>query len=79
MALLKANKLKREDKSRNSLHGEVFGKYTTFEIDGKKLFQIDTFGSIDRMIPEKCSQSLQLDEESAKYIVRLLISEFNIK
>lgn len=32
----------------------------------------------DRDNPEKISQSIQLDEETARFLVRLLIEEFNL-
>lgn len=40
--------------------------------------QIDTYGKSDRTIPEKISQSIQLDRESAKFLVKLLVNEFDL-
>lgn len=67
------------NKERNSLHAKVHTTYTSFEQNGKKYFQIDTYGRADRKMPEKISQSIQLDEESARLIVNLLVKEFGFK
>ena len=37
-----------------------------------------TYGKNDRVIPEKISQSIQIDRESAKFLVKLLLSEFDL-
>ena len=47
-------------------------------MDGNKYVQFDTYGRIGRENPEKISQSFQLDRESARYIVKLLINEFEL-
>ena len=73
MALLKEENLSREDKERNSVHTEVRATYTVFEEGGKRYFQIDTYGKATRQQPEKISQSLQLDQETAKFLIKLLI------
>ncbi len=77
MALLLAEKLSRIEKERNSIHKPTTATYTTFISCGKHYFQIDTYGSDDRVMPEKVSQSIQLDEEAAKIIVDLLKKEFH--
>ncbi len=73
MALLNEENLSREDKERNSIHTEVRATYTVFEENGKKYFQLDTYGKATRQQPEKISQSLQFDQETAKYLIKLLI------
>ena len=78
MARLKIDKIIKIDKQRNSVHEEVVGTYTTFESDGEKYLQIDTYGKSEREMPEKISQSFQFNLESAKYIVNLLNKEFNL-
>ena len=67
------------NKERNSLHAKVFTTYTSFEQDGKKYFQLDTYGRADREMPEKISQSIQFDEESARLLINLLVKEFDFK
>ena len=56
--------LKRSELERNSIHGPVDCTYTTFERNGIKYLQIDTYGSINREFPGKKSQSIQFDERS---------------
>ena len=55
---------------------KVYTTYTVFELEGKKYVQFDTYGRLDRENPEKISQSIQLDKETAQFIVKLLVSEF---
>ena len=78
MAQISMESIERIEKSRNTLHEKVSSTYTVFEKDGQKYFQLDTYGRDDRENPEKISQSIQLDEETARYLVRLLIQEFDL-
>lgn len=78
MARININKMKRQNKERYSLQEEVEAKYSVFEKDGETIFQIDTYGRSDRVEPEKSSQIIQLDKQSAKALIRLLLDEFNI-
>jgi hypothetical protein len=60
------------------VHGKVRCTYSTFTAaDGRKYFQIDTYGSPNRKFKEKQSQTIQLDEDSARALVSLLKSEFS--
>lgn len=77
MAQIDLQKFKRINKERNTTHEKVYSTYTVFENDGEKLFQIDTYGRIDRENPEKVSQSLQLNKETAKALVDILSEEFD--
>lgn len=79
MAQINLKALKRYDKQRNTIHEKVYATYTVFEIDGLKYIQFDTFGKVNRENPEKISQSLQLDRETAVFLVNLLTQEFKIK
>ena len=65
-------------KERNTIHDKVSATYTVFEQDGKKYFQIDTYGKDKREIKGKISQSIQLDKASAKYLIKLLVDEFDL-
>lgn len=47
-------------------------------MDGEKYVQIDTYGRIDRENPEKISQSIQFDKETATFLVNLLKEEFEL-
>lgn len=78
MAQIDLKTIKRIDKDRNMIHTKVYTTYTVFEKDEQKYFQIDTYGSNEREMPEKISQSIQFDKESAKFLVGLLKKEFNL-
>jgi len=79
MASISLHKIKKIVKQKNSVHDEVHATYTVFEINGNKYFQIDTYGRADREMPEKISQSIQFDNDSAKYLVNLLVKTFNFR
>lgn len=56
---------------------QVVCRYTVGALpDGRKLLQLDTHGSEDRELPGKLSQTLQLDEETARALWALLGREF---
>lgn len=78
MAQISLDSIERIEKTRNQLHEKVHATYTVFEKDGRKYVQFDTYGKNDRDNPEKISQSFQLDEETARFLVRLLIKEFGL-
>lgn len=79
MAQMDIENIKRIEKNRNTIHDKVYTTYTIFEAAGEKYIQFDTYGRIDRENPEKISQSIQLDRETAQYIVNLLTREFGLK
>lgn len=72
MALINIDDLEPINKERNAVHSKVKATYNIFEIDGNKYFQIDTYGKSSRECKDKISQSIQLDETTAKGIVNLL-------
>ena len=78
MAQINLENIKRIEKQRNTLHDKVYTTYTVFDFDGERYVQIDTYGKIDRENPEKISQSIQFDKETAKYLVNLLQKEFKL-
>lgn len=78
MALLTEKNLKKLEKTRNTIHQQVQATYTVFEKNEERLFQIDTYGSPNRKMPEKISQSIQFDKKMAKYLIQLLSKEFNL-
>lgn len=58
---------------RNSIHQKVDATYSTFVDDlGNKFFQIDTYGSPDRKIAGKKSQTMQFDSEGLKKLKAIL-------
>ena len=75
MALLHAEQF---DKTRNTIHKPAAATFTVFENEGQKYFQIDTYGTAERAMPEKVSQSIQLDKSMAKMLVEILRREFSL-
>lgn len=79
MARLDLATIKKIDKERNTVHAAVTTTYTVFDSDdGDHYVQIDTYGRSNRVIPEKISQSFQLDRKSAEFLVELLRKEFSL-
>ena len=76
MAQIDIKTIEKLEKERNSIHEKVYATYSTFDHDGKHYVQIDTYGKSDRAIPGKISQSIQLDEESANFLLDLLEKEY---
>lgn len=79
MAQISLESIKKIEKYRNTVHEKVHATYTTFEMDGEKYVQIDTYGRIDRENPEKISQSFQFDRATAEFLVKLLSEEFDLR
>ena len=63
-------------KERNRVHGPVECGWTVLERNGTRYLQLDTYGSRDRQIPGKTSQSIQLDAASAAELKRLIARVF---
>jgi len=78
MALLHAEQFDKGDKTRNTIHKPAAATFTVFENEGQKYFQIDTYGTAERAMPEKVSQSIQLDKSMAKMLVEILRREFSL-
>ena len=77
MAQIDIETIEKLHKDRNTVHEKVYATYSTFDNYGKHYVQIDTYGRSDRAQPGKISQSIQLDEKSAKYLFDLLKKEYN--
>lgn len=58
MAVVREFELK--DLDRVGAHSEVNATVSLVECDGEKFVQIDTYGSKDRAMPNKISQSVRL-------------------
>lgn len=78
MAKVDIKKMRKIDRERYMIQDEVPATYVVFEKCGKKYFQIDTYGRSDRVETEKASQIIQIDETSAKELIKLLVKEFEI-
>ena len=76
MAQIDITTIEKLHKDRNTVHEKVYTTYSTFDNYGKHYVQIDTYGRRDREQPGKISQSIQLDEKSAKCLFDLLKSEY---
>ena len=78
MARLDKERFEEKSKEHNNVQDVVGADYKFFELEGKKYFQIDSYGKRSRKNPGKVSQSIQFDEEFARELVRLLREEFQI-
>jgi hypothetical protein len=63
---------------RNSIHDEIEAQYAIFERDGRSFLQIDTYGRASRAMPEKKSQSIQLDRRSGLELLKILKRAFHV-
>lgn len=79
MAQIELESIKKIDKERNTIHAKALATYTVFDLDGEHYVQLDTYGKSDRVMPEKISQSFQIDKDTASFLVKLLINEFGLK
>ena len=77
MARIDLNQIKPHNKSRNSIHDKVFATYTTFNYAGERILQIDTYGKDSREFTGKISQSIQIDKDTAMFLLNLIKQEFN--
>ena len=69
----------KDEREFRSLHPtELVAKYIIAECDGKKVLQLNTYGSKNRDNPEKLSQTLQFDEHSAQELFNVLAQEFGL-
>ena len=66
------------DSERSQLHDEVEARYATFERDGRVLFQLNTYGRIDRENPGKVFQSIKLERDGAAQLIKILQSAFRL-
>lgn len=64
---------------RARVHDPIGARYYLLEADGERLFQMNTYGRATRDMPEKVSQSIQLDESAARELVAILRHHFDIE
>ncbi|TYP69634.1 methionyl-tRNA formyltransferase [Paenibacillus methanolicus] len=65
--------------TRNSrLQSEAEATYNIVIQNGKKFIQINTYGSKERLHIDKVSQSIQLDEQTAKQLIEIINSEYSL-
>jgi hypothetical protein len=76
MALVE--KLVRASRERHHVHGSTDCRVSVFTADdGRRYVQLDTFGSRDRKIRGKVSQSLQFGASAARELIAILEREFS--
>ncbi len=78
MALITKRHFSHIGKERNTIHDSVDATYCTFTKGENKYFQIDTYGSENRQLKDKISQSIQIDRDMAIELVELLQREFDL-
>lgn len=59
-----------------SIHGQVACGYRAFTADGRRILQLDTYGSAQRKITGKVSQSIQLEAEEAHQLIEIIRDSF---
>ncbi|NTU70987.1 MAG: hypothetical protein HGB10_04095 [Coriobacteriia bacterium] len=75
MAIVRS--LEQANLGHRSTHTEVEATYTVVNDDsGDKMLQVDTYGSADRAIPGKKSQSIRFAPEAIAQLKAILDSEF---
>lgn len=75
MALIK--KINEGYKENSSIHKNTdCNYYIVYDKSGKKYLQLDTYGSDDRQIPGKVSQSIQFSPEAINQLKLILKSSF---
>lgn len=62
--------------NRRMFRTEVDCGYRIVSEQGLRMLHLETYGSQDRQIPGKVSQSLQLDERAAAELLRLIREAF---
>lgn len=60
----------------NKIHKDVRCGYKIFRVEGETILQLDTYGSAERQELDQLSQSIQLDEDAAEYLLRLIRRTF---
>ena len=70
---------KLDQKVRGTHPTRLVAKYLVGESDGKTVFQLNTYGSDDRQMPDKLSQTIQFNEKAARQLWDALKKEFNFR
>ena len=60
----------------HKIHKDVRCGYKIFQVEGETILQLDTYGSTERQELDQMSQSIQLDEDAAEYLLRLIHHAF---
>jgi len=64
-------------KDKEHIHGKTeCSFYIVHDKAGRKYLQLDTYGSSNRQIPGKVSQSIQFSPEAIKQLKELILKKF---
>lgn len=74
MALIR--EFQRIGSDKTKIHQPVSCGWRAFHVGDEKILQLDTYGSDTRKIPNKVSQSIQLDRDSAALLIGLIRDTF---
>jgi hypothetical protein len=74
MALIKKFEAVTSDVQR--VHGPVTCGFRAFTVDSRRVLQLDTYGSAERQIEGKISQSVQLDASAAQKLIEIIEEAF---
>lgn len=74
MALV--DSIRRVQRERQNVHSPTECSASIVNANGKQYLQLDTYGSLDRQEKGKVSQSIQLSEEAAAELIRLIREAF---
>lgn len=58
------------------VHERVICGYSATEVQGRRILQLETYGSTARVMPGKVSQSIQLDEAAARELKLIIERSF---
>ncbi|MGD9753599.1 MAG: hypothetical protein AB7W59_21605 [Acidimicrobiia bacterium] len=59
-----------------AVHKDVLCGYNAIDVKGQQILQLETYGTDDREMPGKISQSLQLDRDGAAQLKQILERAF---
>ena len=79
MARLNISEMEKIEKNKTNIHEEVASTYSTFVKDNERYFQIDMYGSKERVFNDKASQVIQLDKKNVIQLIVLLKDKFNLQ
>ena len=70
--MARIDQLEEIQKERLAKHAPIKAGFTIFKANGETILQIDSYGSADRQIPGKVSQSLQFGEKGIEALRSIL-------
>jgi hypothetical protein len=69
----------RVEKKAQKIHEPVECGYSVFrDRQGEIVLQLDTYGTSERKLTNKVSQSIQLDEAAARELLKIITSTFQL-